>query len=750
MNVRWKNPKSVVSGNKSAGQVEPYEDWEQATRNPNFSEGAKIWKPVYLELSRGPHGDFSTSLKALVKFMTQVDLGKTLQHDADFLPVVVNIIVGELTGENVERFTRFFLYRPEGGAYDPVPNCETLHIGVGFPIADGVASTSMDTLDQVFRGAKRFARNSTSGAMPPEVRHHYVFDRPLGDKVATGIVDDVVAVANERFLRETGDANAPFETRFKHYWQQSWNVTRSGSSLEFGRSLNGADLSAEMNDLVYDGAVDEIEFYRRLHSSNGKRTLAVGNLVDPNFARPLGFHSSHGTQVADLAAGCPIEQADDSRPVMFVQLPQLASAETWGGRLELFVLAGLIRLLRWADNWKDSNGDTRRIALVVNISYEVFAGAKDGTGFLEFEIGRLARQRNAEGVATAVVLPSGNGFRERCQALMKLPRGESENVCWQIQPEDQSTSFIEIWLEQLNRATLEITGPGGDTVALHLTRSKYTTDDGVDVLPSYTVDHVRTITGRGDILIARAYVRRFDDTSKTRVVLAFAPTLNHENRGQAVPVGAYDLVLTNDVGAPLHASFTIQRDDTPRSFPRYARQSYLDHPGVDGVDPETQVRDMPLWTVGPVTRLGTISAYANGEASDVYVVGGAYDRDNRSDAALYSASGPTPGRETPDLSAVTEETRAHGGVMTSGTYSGSTSRFRGTSAAAPQVTRQVVNSIASGSHPGDEFSEHSKAQAMSDLRGSQTPSTPPDARLGVVTLPHKPETGRKPRREFSN
>lgn len=748
MNVIWDKPKSVVSGHKPAHIVEPYEDWEQATRSPNLAAGAQIWKPVFVELNRGAHGDYTASIKALVKFMIQTDQGQTLQHDPDFLSVVVNIIVGELTGENVERFTRFFLYRPEGQAYDAVPDCETLHIGVGFPVSDAVATSSMDVLDNVFRGAKRYARNSASGEMPAEVRHHYVFDRPLGDKVVTGIVDDVVAVANERFRRETGDVNAPYASRFEHYWQQSWDVSRTGSSLEFGRSLNGADLSADMNDVVYDGTVDEIEFYRRLNANKGKRTLAVGNLMDPNFARPVGFNSSHGTQVADLAAGCPIEQADESRPIMFVQLPQLASAETWGGRLELFILSGLIRMLRWADNWKDSNGNTQRVAVVINISYEVFADAKDGTGFLEREIGRLARQRNAEGVATAVVLPSGNGFRERCQAMMKLPRGEQDYVTWQIQPEDQSMSFIEIWLDQLNRANLTVTGPSGDTATLKLSRSEYTEDDGTVVLPSYTMDRKRSITGRGDFLIARAYVRRFEETSKTRIVLAFAPSLNHENRAQSAPVGAYKLELSNEAGAPLHAAITVQRDDTPRTFPRYARQSYLDHPGVDGVDPETQVRDMPLWTVGPVTRLGTLSAYTCGSSADVYVVGGAYDRDNRSTAALYSASGPTAGREAPDLSAVTEETRAHGGLMTVGTYSGSTSRFRGTSAAAPQVTRQVVNSIASGSHPEPKLSKHDKAQAMEDMRAGQTPSTPPDARLGVYTLPLKAEAGRKPRREF--
>lgn len=748
MNIIWDEPKSMVSGHKPAHIVEPYEDWEQATRNPNIADGARIWKPVFVELTRGVHGDYTSSIKALVKFMVQTDKGQTIQHDPDFLPVVVNIIVGELTGENVERFTRFFLYRPEGQAYETVPECESLHIGVGFPISDSLASATMGALDTVFRGAKRYARNSTSGEMPSEVRHHYVLDRSLGDKVVTGIVDDVVAVANERFRIETGDANAPFASRFEHYWQQSWDVARNGSAIEFGRSLNGADLSADMNDVVYDGAVDEIEFYRRLHANRGKRTLAVGNLIDPNFARPLGFNSSHGTQVTDLAAGCPIEEADESRPIMFVQLPQLASAETWGGRLELFILSGLIRMLRWADNWKDSSGEIRRVAVVINISYEVFADAKDGTGFLEREIGRLARQRNAEGVATAVVLPSGNGFRERCQALMKLPRGEQDYVSWQIQPEDQSMSFIEIWLDQLNRATLTVTGPGGEKADLKLTRSEYTEDNGTVVLPSYTVDRKRQITGRGDFLIARAYVRRFEETSKTRIVLAFAPSLNHENRGQTVPVGAYKLQLTNEVGAPLHAAVTVQRDDTPRTFPRYARQSYLDHPGVDGVDPETEVRDMPLWTVGPVTRLGTLSAYACGSSADVYVVGGAYDRDSRSTAALYSAAGPTDGREAPDLSAITEETRAHGGLMTAGTYSGSTSRFRGTSAAAPQVTRQVVNSLASGSHPDPDFSKHSKSQAMEDMHGSQTRSSPPDTRLGVYTLPLRAEAGRKPRREF--
>ncbi|SLN71422.1 hypothetical protein TRL7639_04237 [Falsiruegeria litorea R37] len=668
MNVIWNEPKSMVSGNKPADIVEPFEDWEQAMRDPKSAKGARVWKPVFVELNRGKQGDYTSTLQSLVNHMIRTDKGKTLQYDRDFLAVVVNIIVGELAGENVERFTRFFLYRPEAIAYDSVLGCETLHIGVGIPISRLVTSGNLDGLDRAFRGAKRYARHAASGEMPAVVQHHYVLDRPLCDKVVTGYVDDEISVANERFRCETEEVNSTAPSRIDHYWRQSWSVSRTGAALEFGHSSNGSDLSAEMDDMIYDGAVDEVEFYRLLNANKQKSiAMAAGKCMARNINRPLEARITEDNLDAQTTESHSAQNPSDARPVMFVQLPKLASDEPWAGRLEFYVLTGVIRLLRWADNWKDNKGKTRRVAVVINISYKNLSDATDGTGFLEREIRRLARLRNAEGVATAVVMSNDSATHESQRVNMRLPCKETDVVNWQIQPEVQAVSFVEVWLEQLNRATLVITGPGGDQVDLKLTRSQIVGDDGSIARASYTVDRKRLVTGRGEFVISRAYVRRFGDTAKTQIVVAFAPSLNRDNRGQSVPTGDYRLELTNEAGAPLHAEITLRCNNSVRTVPDFAPQPRADGPGIDGISSETEVaRNVPLWTVGRVARLGAFSAYPDGSLADVYVVGGTYDQENETKRVMNSKSVSADDCDVMGLPVAPEEQSARSGVLTSG------------------------------------------------------------------------------------
>jgi hypothetical protein len=658
MNITWDEPKTVVSGHKPAHFVEPYEDWEQATRSPKLAGDAQIWKPVFVDLSRGEQGDFTSSIKSLVKFMIKIDQGKSIQHDADFLPVVVNIIVGEMVGENVERFTRFFLYRPEAKAYDAVPECETLQIGVGFPLSKSIAATKLGALDRVFRAAKSYARNSMTGTMPPEVWHHFVFDRPLGEKIVSGFIGKQDTVGNNHVFRQGDDHTAHLSSRFVRCWTQAKVASRNGSELEFGRSLNSTDVSADYNDVVYDGTVDEIQLYRCLRS-NGRRIFQADS--KPNAvttARAVQVNDYNVTQLDGLIDHLPSERSDVAEPAMFVQLPPLTKAETWGGRVEFFILSGLIRAFQWADNWRDLDGKVTRVPVVVDINHEVFADAPNGASFLRSEIERLARQRSAEGVATAVVLPDSNKSRQNSQVLMRLPRGQQDHIDWKIASDDQSISFVEVWLDQLNRATLTLKGPVGDAVELKLSRSEFLDEKGDVVLPSYTTDAKRRITGRGEFLVARAYVRRFENTSRTRIVLAFAPGLNKKNRGQSVQNGDYSLHLTNAAGATLCASIKVQRDDAPLAFPRDVQGARQSTHQDEATYAETDVRARPLWTVGPVTRLGTLSLRAGGNSTDVHLAD-CSDVLDTSSTSLSNATLQAPEEgQTADVSTVAEEKSA--------------------------------------------------------------------------------------------
>ena len=132
-----------------------------------------------------------------------------------------------------------------------------------------------------------------------------------------------------------------------------------------------------------------------------------------------------------------------------------------GSRLDLFILLGVMRILYWADRWTKADGKQVSAPVVINVSYGVHAGAKDGNGFLESEIAKLVSARNAKGYPTAVVLPSGNAYRAQTHAHMMLAQTKSQSLVLRVQPEDLSVSFAELWLEDLDQATLTIAPPVG-------------------------------------------------------------------------------------------------------------------------------------------------------------------------------------------------------------------------------------------------------------------------------------------------
>jgi hypothetical protein len=244
------------------------------------------------------------------------------------------------------------------------------------------------------------------------------------------------------------------------------------------------------------------------------------------------------------------------------------------------------------------------------------------------------------------------------------------------------------------------------------------------------------------VTIGRLYVRRTEkDPRRLRVVLALCPTLNHDDPPHTAPAGAYEIRIENRGSEEIRVSMDVQRDDTPAGFPRFGRQAYLDHAAVDGEDPETLDRNLPRR--GPVSRDGTLSSHATASTRGVVVVGAALDRDARLDreapAAPYTASGAGLLRGGPDLSAVADETRAFPGRLATGFYSGSTSLSSGTSAAAPLVTRALVDWLADGGGDGGVVDLDALLRGGIRFKGQ-------DARLGHGVLAYHDGPGRRPRR----
>jgi hypothetical protein len=541
----------------------------------------------------------------------------------------------------------------------------------------------------------------------------------LASTVITGVIDDVMGFANERFRRaQTG-------TRVERFWMQGMPAIAGGKAA-IGGEIDRAAIDALLQTIPSEAQVYDKLFPKGVYvirrAPRGELGLTPFESLN---SRPFAFPETHGTQVLDLAAGWPLQEAPANRPIMAVQLPQLATLETWGARLDLFILLGLQRLIHWADRWVE-DGLVKRAPLVVNISYGILAGPKDGTGMIEAEIARLVAARNAEGIPTVVVLPSGNGYRDNCRAAFTLAPQDRREVTLRLQPDDQSVSFVELWLTGLDRMRLAITPPQG----ARFDRLIQNSDAVFDWQGNLGNGLMQTM--------ARIYVRPYPAAAgapfgRTRITIAFLPSQNHEVPHQVVPAGAYLVQLTNTGTSPLHAVMETQRDETPPSFPTWGRQAYLDD--AQAYDWDSELCDYAAPNVASaVTRGGTLSAYATANTPGVVVVGAAFDRDALAQAALYSAGGPNPGRSRPDVSAVADETRSHPGVMASATYSGGTSFFSGTSSAAPQVARVIVDALSAN-----------PALDLTDLNSLFTARTP-DGRLGAARLPFTPQPGRPARR----
>lgn len=439
--TQLKGPQTVIN---------PYEDWEFATRpdvDPQAAKPTERWQPVYVRLhGRPPYGKYAELLLDALK-TGKIAIGADVQ---DLLQSIDKADPGFAP--------HFFVFRPEYLAYTTdadgiVLPYEVIEVGPAIPLK---------YVDRTVRDRSEYA---AWGAPPNKVR---------GTEVVTAVIDDFIGVANERFRDGAG------QTRFHKFWAQGMPILdgRGPANLPYpiiGNEWDKKEIDAKLKDVSY-----ELDFYQKLFPNGlpmipfaGRGTYPV-NLYDPLFERPFSFAATHGTHVADIAAGYPKGRAPDRSPIVAVQLPQLATYETWGSRLDLFILLGVMRILYWADRWTEADGKQVRAPVVINISYGVHAGAKDGTGFLEGEIAKLVSARNAKGYPTAVVLPSGNAYRAQTHASMSLKDKESQSLTLRVQPEDLSVSFTELWLEDFDQATLTIAPPVGFKISNYSTGSKYT------------------------------------------------------------------------------------------------------------------------------------------------------------------------------------------------------------------------------------------------------------------------------------
>lgn len=495
----------------------------------------------------------------------------------------------------------------------------------------------------------------------------FTTEHPTAPVVA--IIDDGIGFLNKAF--QNGK-----DTRFGACWIQAQErIAKNKNSVLLGKVLQQSDI----DDILAVEVLDEAHQYARINDE----------LVDFGAHRSTDFAFSHGTHVLDLAAGAGdanLGQNDFSEvakwPLLAVQLPSESVADSSGMRLETHMVMGV----RWIlAQMKAHYKKCDMPPLIINISFGLMAGPKNGTRFSEYQIAKEL----AHFPKTQVVYAYGNGGQSNMVAVLKSSGETGTHVDWLIQPDNFSSSFVEIMAKNCDdlpkTLEIEITTPDGEGISGPIPL----VDRFVDIGGSARLYHVGKRLVDPDENIYRP----------AHLALAVAPTAAKRIRDTLAVAGAWRIAISGQGAEGQDIILQVQRGDTVTGYKTQSRQSYFatarawsdakqdySAPGVDGT----------VTYAGTNSAMTTVhNAHELSVRCRIHTVGGAVKDGETAKPAPYTAMGAGWSGGGPTDSSVSEEGNFNSGILASGTLSGSVRPLSGTSAAAPQVTRALAH-IAAG------------------------------------------------------
>jgi Subtilase family len=484
--------------------------------------------------------------------------------------------------------------------------------------------------------------------------------------VVVGVIDDGLAFANERFCRVQKGVK---KTRFLALWDQDASPPKGASNPLWHHGQSHSQ--AQLNGYLSNG--DENQAYAQAAYKAVKQSVA------------------HGTHVLDLACGEAPHSQERMPDIVGVQLPLSTILDTSCASASPYILDGLRYVLRQADEAAAARGE--RCATVINLSFGDLAGPHDGSSLLERAFDELIALRRQAGQLCHIVMAAGNSYLSRCHARIALAPGQAatKTLLWHIQPDDATANFLELWPRldgggALDLADLEITltpPRGGKSITLggHATESRVSSADRPEALMAL---HPYPANGEGPMgLVVIAPT-------------AHSPDQNPNCPQALAPCGDWTLTLHYRGQKPMVCQAYIQRDDISYGRPRLGRQSFFNDPAYERWDErgDVQLQDPKPPSAVLVRRCGTLNSLASGRLVDV--VGSV---DSQGKPAPYSSAqdldAPTR-QKSHHVMAVTDHSRARPGILAAGTRSSSVVALRGTSMAAPQLTRALAQGYLSG------------------------------------------------------
>ncbi|HEV8312981.1 MAG TPA: S8 family serine peptidase [Burkholderiaceae bacterium] len=470
-------------------------------------------------------------------------------------------------------------------------------------------------------------------------------------KPVLAVIDDTCAFLHAA-LRKRAAAGAAPSTRLISLWDQTETATAAAPWLEvpefgYGRELTRQAIDAELTTLHSAGG-HERDAYRRLQQdvpqgeapwSHGTHVLAIaGGQRDPFAASAAANTDAAGD--LDLIA---------------VQVPKGAIAATHGLWLNGYILDALHYILLRADG----------APVIVNISMGGNIGPHNGTSLLERAIDDLIEAHDGR---LTVVLAAGNNRLQHMHSSATLAQGQAADFAADIQADDRTPNFIDIWADAASDALSMKVGfsvAGGPQ------------SNPVDLAPGQAFALKTTdATPRTVALASLSHAGKAVNGAGMQGFLGVAATWEG-----GVPYGRWTMNIKNDGPSPVTVNAWIARDDVPAGYGAGLQQEQLQFSAVTAADMRASMSSLaggahPVVVGGYVTVGG--GAPVMYEPSGAGAMPGFRPPDTCGPASVQ-------GEGVPDVWFLSDEPVVAGGWLR---------RKTGTSMASPFVARRLANTMA--------------------------------------------------------
>ncbi|MBA4261752.1 MAG: hypothetical protein C0443_06965 [Comamonadaceae bacterium] len=505
------------------------------------------------------------------------------------------------------------------------------------------------------------------------------------------VIDNGLALAHADFL------SGAQRTRVAAFWRQDQTQGPHGRAaatlrpvpldparcgpapvdLGHGHELDQAAIQTAIDAHVHQGRVDEDGLYRhwqmweQQHSAN-HGTHATSLAVGPNlYTRSIGTEDRPPNWQ-------PVGDAASRAHLVVAQLDWASVADSSGGALTVSIMDALAwALARCA-------ADAR---VTINLSWGALAGPHNGSSLLEVGMAELIK---ASGRNCRLVLPAGNAYQARTHANVRLKSEQSATLHWRVQPDDHSQSFLELWFadpkdaaQPLDGLALQLTPPGATQALPPVAIGQSGVWPSAEAAQAAILFPQRSALGHPGVC----------------ALIALAPTATWFKDGVTTRAGRWQVRIVHEGQRSVVADAYIERDDVALGVADTgARQSHLEDRRYDtsgGLGGFIDHPDNPSL----VRRSGTFNDIATGPGT-VSVGGVRYFASCMDPMARYSPRQPDPDasrperadvQKVPDRLAVSDEHATLWGVRAAGTRSAAAVRLVGTSMAAPQVSRDLLN-----------------------------------------------------------